>query len=153
MAVVVEDLLERAFVDHGLIAFETKSFFAFERLDGDGAKLDPLHSAPGFVVTLENANAVKACLLECLEKQILTERAADAAAPEFGIVLQLGRHIFVADDVADDGATAAFEDTMNFAEELLLVRVLNEVEHTVGDDHVHRAFGDHGSRLPKPVGM
>ena len=37
VAIVIEDFLERAFVNDGLVALETGALFAFPRLDGDGA--------------------------------------------------------------------------------------------------------------------
>src|SRR5206468_5663782 len=59
MVVVVEYFLERAAINYGLVPLETFALLSFERLDGNGTKLDPLHCAPRLRVPFQNLNSVK----------------------------------------------------------------------------------------------
>jgi len=59
MIVVIEHFLERAAVDHGLIAFEAFALLSLERFDRHGTKLDPLHRSPRIEIALKNLDSVK----------------------------------------------------------------------------------------------
>lgn len=142
VAVVVEDFLEGAFVNDGLVALEAGALFAFPRLDGDRAEFDALDGLPRGIVAFEDFDAVKAGILEGLEEAFLGVGAADAAAPEVGVVLQVQRDFFVGYDVGNDRASAFFQDTENFREELSLEVGFDEVEHAVGNDDVDAFTGD-----------
>ena len=91
MIVVVEHFLERAAINHGLIALETFALFALERLDRDGTKLDSLHGPPRLRVAFQDLDSVKPGVLESCEKTFFGERAGNATAPKLRIVLQLLR--------------------------------------------------------------
>ena len=74
MIVVVEHFLERAAIDHGLVSLETVALLSFERLDGNGAKLDPLHCVPRARVSFQNLDSVKPGVFECLKKTFFGQR-------------------------------------------------------------------------------
>ena len=80
----------------------------------DGAKLDPFHRLPWLLVALQNLDSVKASLAESLEKSLFCKRAGDAATPQLRILLQMPRHFFVGDDVGNDCAPPAFQNTKDF---------------------------------------
>ena len=131
MAVVVEHLLERPLVNHGLPALEARALLALERLDRHRAKLNALHRPPRFRVALQNPHSVKARVGERAHEPALRQCAADAAAPQLGIVLHRQRHFLVAHDVADHGAPALPQHAENFLEKLPLRAALHKIEHAV----------------------
>ena len=59
VTVVIDHLLPRSTVNHRLIAFDTRSLFAFISGDGDSAELDALYCLVGFGAKLFDLNAVK----------------------------------------------------------------------------------------------
>ena len=83
--------------------------------------------------------------LEGRQETVLPQGAGDAAAPEFGVGLQVGGHVLVADDVRDDGAAAALEHPKDLAEEKFSAARRDEVEDAVAHDGVDAAVGDHGA--------
>src|SRR5437667_63793 len=116
--VVIDHFLERPTINYRLVALETFALLSFECFDGDGTKFDSLHRAPRIDIAFENLNSVKAGLLERGQKTFFRQGARNAAAPKFGVVLHFLLHFFIADDVADNSATAFLEHAEDFIEEL-----------------------------------
>jgi hypothetical protein len=116
MVVIIEDLLERAKIYHGLVTLKARALLAFEGTHGYGAEFDSLNRAPRIVIALENLNAVETGLNECFKKIALCERAADATAPELRVVLQMSWHRLVRDDVGNDSPPAFPEHAKDFVE-------------------------------------
>src|SRR5437899_5023873 len=136
MIVIIEYLLERPPINHGLIALKTFTLLPLERLDRNGTKLDSLNRPPRFRVALQNSNSVKAGVLERGDKLFFRKCAGNATAPKFRIVVQFLRNIFVAHDVADDGATAFLEHAKNFLEERSLRFGFHQIKHAIRNHHV-----------------
>ena len=142
VAVVVEDFFEGAFVNDSLVALEARALFAFPCLDGDRAEFDALDGLPRGIVAFEDFDAVEASFLEGLEEALLGVGTADATTPQVGIVLEVEGDFLVGDDVGNHGASAFFEDTENFREELALEVGFDEVEHAIGNNYVDTFTSD-----------
>src|SRR6185369_17459778 len=99
LAVVVEHLPDRAFVDDGLAALQARPFLPFEGLHGERTEFDPVDRAPGLLLPFEDADAVEARGLERGEEPGLGEGARDAAAPQLRVLLHGERDLLVAHDV------------------------------------------------------
>src|SRR6266852_3652364 len=140
--VVVQHLLEGAFVNDRLLALEARALLAFERLHGHRSEFDPPHDAPRRGVALQNLNAIKTGVHEGLEETALGQRARDAAGPQLGIVLQFSGHGFIADDVRNDGSPALFQHAEDLREQTRFGPRLDQVEHAVRHHHVDGIAGD-----------
>src|SRR6266446_830837 len=137
MAIVVEHFLERAEINDGLVPLEAGALLSLERLHGQGAELDAFNSAPGFLVPLENLNAVKARVGKRLEKTLLSQRAGNATAPQFRIILQMFRHFLVGYDVGNHRAPAFVQYAENFGKQLPLGFWLDQIQNAVGNGHIN----------------
>src|SRR6266404_708611 len=127
MLVVVEYLLERAEINHGLISLEAGTLLAFECLHGHGAKLDAFDRSPRFLVTLENLNSVKASVGKCFQKTVFGERAGNAAAPKFGVGLEVLRHFLIGHDVRNYRPPAFPQHAENFGKQQSLRFRLDQI--------------------------
>src|SRR5437879_6447429 len=87
-------------------------------------------------ISFENLNSVESCILKGCEKAFFSERAGNAAAPKLRIILHLLRHVFITDNVADNGATTFFEHAEDFFEQPPFRFRFYEVENTIGNDHI-----------------
>ena len=66
----------------------------------------------------------------------LFESAGDAADPQFHAAPDVGRHVAADDDVGDRESAARFQHAEGLAQHGIFVA--REIDHAVGDDHVHR---------------
>src|SRR6266404_1915692 len=89
VVIVVEHFLERAFVDHSLVALDTRSLFAFESFDRHGTELDSFHRLPRLLIAVEDLHAVEAGGGEGGNETFLGQRSRYAAAPKLEIALQV----------------------------------------------------------------
>ena len=87
MAVVVFDLLERAAIDHGLIAFEAGALFALVSHDGHRSELDAFDRAPRVTLPFDDLDAMKASFFKCRQELVFAERTRDAARPKLRVAL------------------------------------------------------------------
>ena len=110
--------------------------------DGDRPELDPIDRLPRLLLPLGKVHAMKAGSLELGQKIVFTPGAGDTTGPELGIGLQMRRHVFVRDDVADRGSTTSLEDSKNLAEQLLSIFWPHQIEDTVGDNAVDTLPGN-----------
>jgi len=140
--VVVHYSFPRAAIDHGLIAFNACSFFAFVGSDCDGPKLNPFHSLIRLGTKIFNAQAIELRIFEGLKKFFFKEGTGNTATPESWIVGKMLRHRLVADDVGNHNSSAALEHPVHFREQLLFIFGVDQVQHTVRDNHIDGFVGD-----------
>ena len=119
--VVVDHLPERSFIYHRLLVLPALALLALVSRHRHAAEFDALDGAPGFLLALLNFDSVEARVFERIEEEILAERAGDAAAPEFRVLLQVQGNVFVGNDVGDDRPATALEDAKNLRKKFFFV--------------------------------
>ena len=77
-----------------------------------------------------------------LKKRFFKEGTGNTATPECWIVGKMLRHRLVADDVGNHNASAALEHPVHFREQLFFILGVDQVQHTVRDNHIDGFVGD-----------
>src|SRR5262249_61644342 len=104
MVVVIEHFLERAAINHRLVAFETFTLFSLKCLDCHRTEFDPLNRSPRIDVAFENLDSVKPRALTCSEKTFFRQRSGNGVAPKLGVVLHPVRTFCINHDACNDGS-------------------------------------------------
>src|SRR5262249_61411142 len=81
VAIVIDDLLERPFVDRRLLVVPAGAFFSFIGNHGHAAEFDAFNRPPRFMLPLNDRYAVEPRFLKGLKKFVFTQRSGDATAP------------------------------------------------------------------------
>src|SRR5204863_5222624 len=113
VVVVVQHFTKRSAIDHRLVPLKTGTLFPFEGLDCNRPKFYPCDRLPWLFVTFEDLDSVKSGVTKCLQKSFCRQRAGNATAPKFGIILEVLGHLLIRDDIGNDSASTLSKHPKN----------------------------------------